>query len=130
MRAISIMNPYAQMIFEGVKKVEIRSRPIALGKILICVSQKRVLWHDVFNARYIHYNNMYYENCGYAIGIVDIVECGRMDSIDEIYAFVPYNSDLYAYKLANPKRLKRPFPIKGKQGIFYPDLLPSQLEVI
>jgi hypothetical protein len=101
MKCLSIQQPYADLIANGIKTIECRSWQTSYrGDILICSTKKP--FEDYL--------------LGHAICIVticDIVEMQRehykQACISKLFP--------YAWKLINPKKIN-PFPIKGQQGFF------------
>lgn len=103
-RALSIRQPYAEEILTGKKVVEYRTIPTNIReRIYIYASQK----FDTF--RYGCYEDEMKHKIeklpkGVIVGTVEIVGCDDMhDEAGEYY-----------WRLANPKRLKRPLKPKNK----------------
>ena len=121
MKAISIKNPYANLIVLGLKPLEIRSKPTKYrGDILICASKNKVLWHHIHNPKYfIEFATKHdlYCNSGKAIGIATITDCRPMTEADEAKAFCKYEPGLFAYVLDNPRQIT-PFDVCGNLGLF------------
>jgi predicted transcriptional regulator len=131
MKAISIKQPYASLIMQGIKKLEVRSRNTHIrGDVLVCVSKTKILlWQLDEVTRYSigDYRSLY-KNTGCAIGIIEITGSREMRKEDEDTALVCFNPELYVWELANPRLLKSPFSVCGNTGFFNVDLHPSQLE--
>lgn len=128
MKALSIKNPYANLILEKYKPIEIRSQNIEYrGDILICASLKKVLWYDCFNPKNVLTGNIpqLYNNCGFAIGIATIVDCRPMIKQDEQAAFCQFKEGSFAWVLENPRRVN-PFPVKGQLGLFNVDYIETK----
>lgn len=126
MKALSIRNPYAQLIIQGYKPFEIRSRPTKYrGDILVCASRQKVFWYAVHNPNY-RYNSIMkgvddlYKHCGFAIGIVRIVDCRPMTPEDAEFAFCKYEPGKWAYVLEDPRCIN-PFDVCGNLGFFNVD---------
>jgi hypothetical protein len=121
MKAISIRNPFAQLIVHGYKPLEIRSKPTYYrGDILICASKTRVYWHELLHPKGVILTgdfDSYYASTGYAIGIVTIADCREFMEEDEPLAWRKYEPNLFAYVLENPRKIK-PFPVAGNLGLF------------
>jgi len=123
MKAISIKNPYANLIVLGLKPLEIRSKPTKYrGDILICASRANVYWADVHNPAKIIYSPMsdLFKNSGKAIGIATITDCRPMTIEDEAAAFCKYEPGLFAYALEDPRQIT-PFDVCGNVGFFNVD---------
>lgn len=128
MKAISIKNPYAQLIVTGLKPLEVRSKPTHYrGELLICTSQSKVMWFDINPIPSdFKYNGELYSDLGCAIGTVTIANCRPMTPADETAAWCKYKEGLFVYELTHPKPIK-PFPVKGKLGFFNVDLKTDKL---
>ena len=101
--AISIHQPYASMIADGVKVIELRTwATVHRGPILIC-STKRPIVPDLPN--------------GVALCIVDVIDCRPMKPSDAILAHHDYRPGLIAWCLANPRRVEQ-VPVRGQQRLF------------
>lgn len=125
MKAISIKNPYANLIIEGFKPLEIRSRPTKYrGELLICASRASVYWADIYNPSKSLTGTIeaLYKYGGNAIGIVTLVDCRPMSKEDEVSAFLEYKPELWTYVLENPRRIK-PFDVCGNLGLFNVDFI-------
>lgn len=121
MKALSIHNPYANLILLGYKPLEIRSKKTNYrGDILICATKHKVSLWEVFNTSYVmqlSVTNDLYRASGYAIGIATLADCRPMTRLDEKLAFCEYKEGLFAYELTNVRAIK-PFPVCGNQGFF------------
>ena len=103
MRAVSIRQPYATMIAEGRKTLEIRSWPVRKGPVVICSTLRPRL-------------------AGYPRGVmlctVDIVGCRPFKPHDFAAAGnVAWKPDLFAWELANVRVVPH-HPVDGRRGIF------------
>ena len=97
-RALSIRQPFAELILHGEKKVERRSHVTHVrGKVLLYAAKPQtddsLLRAWVKAAKLPH---------GVILGSVEIVGCKE------------YGPDDFGWLLANPTRLKRPVPPRGK----------------
>jgi len=103
MKAISLHQPWATMIAEGIKTIETRRwRTHYRGPLVICSTREpKVIPHV----------------CGYAICIVEVVGCRPMVKADEAAACCDLYPGAYAWELAN-LRVLRPFRVRGRQGFF------------
>lgn len=102
MKALSVKQPWANLIARGDKTVEMRSRPTKYrGPILIVSSRSPRI-----------------ELAGYALAIVDVVDCRIMTERDESGACCPSDKGKYAWILANIRPLSCPFPVRGQLGIY------------
>ncbi len=103
MKALSIKQPYADLILEGKKTLEIRSWATDhRGRLYICSCKKPYILSL---------------KCGFLLGYVDLVDIRSMQKDDESSACLAYHPGYYAWILKNPIKLES-IPIKGKQRIF------------
>ena len=110
MKAISIKQPWVNMIMSGEKKFEYRSwRTDYRGDLLICSSASPKV------------DGML---SGYALCIVEITDVIKVDNSDYRSLGKPlpprYTETTYAWKIENARIIK-PFPVKGKLNFYYVD---------
>jgi len=110
MRGLSLNEPWASMVINGIKTIETRtSKTKYRGPILICVSKKPPA-----------------ALAGMAAAIVELTACRQMTLADEGAAGgVKSEPGRYAWILSTVTKIK-PFPIKGKLGLFF--LTESEIE--
>lgn len=123
MNAISIKNPYAQLIAQGLKTLEIRTwKTNYVGDILICASKTCVYMYDVrLNEKLIDSTSFVkkmYKDMGFAVAVATLTGCRLMTPEDEDAAWCEYKEGHYAWMLENPRPLGLPFLVSGKQGLF------------
>ena len=147
MRAITIKQPWASLIVEGIKDIENRTWPCPkkyIGKrVLIHASQKPLRPVKLFNSmqkdvikRAGLWETCVFPECGSIIGSVEIVDCvinhpsiwaEKTDEPLEYYTgeeeFSCYPT--YNWVLTNPIKFPKPIPAKGKLGFWESDLLPK-----
>lgn len=121
MRALSVRQPWAELIALGRKPFEIRSWTTGYrGPVLICAGQG---WHKL-GVR-LH-GKMGVR--GVSVCIVELVDCrpvtledsaGACFNIDE----APEFKNGFAWVFANPRRVQR-VPFKGKLSLFRPTIVP------
>lgn len=103
-RALSIRQPWAELILRGEKNLEYRSRRMKeMGPLLVHAS--RTLDPDLFEGRDLDPETLTF---GALVGLVDVVGCVEVEG----------EEGLYAYQLAHPRRFKTPVPYSGAAGIF------------
>jgi len=106
MKAISVKQPWANMIAAGEKTIESRTWATDYrGEILIVSSKKP----DIPPA-------------GYALAIATLVDCRSMSVLDEPAAQCRKTLNAIAWVLENVRPIKKPFPVKGELGLFEVDL--------
>lgn len=106
MKALSIKQPWANMIAAGEKTIETRTWHTRwCGPLLIVSSKKPAI-----------------EPAGYALAIAQLVDCRPMTVADEVAACCKVNG--WAWVLENVKRIE-PFPVKGQLALYNVDLPAS-----
>jgi hypothetical protein len=119
--AISIRQPWAELILRGKKKIEIRN------------------WDSTYRGKlYLHAGRVPDEYKALDLGLQDAFRGGYIGII-ELAAIIPLNPELweqwrelhlsmapfragfFAWMLRNPVRFTNPIPAPGKLGIYYPD---------
>ena len=126
MKCLTVREPWATLIIEGIKKYEFRSWKTSYrGKMLIHAGSK--LEKDSL-LRFERYDLRF--KCGYIIGEVDLVDCILVDEkFDQELSNV--NVDVYgknshvgkyAWKLENVKRYDKPIFYKGQLGLWNCDI--------
>lgn len=101
LKALSIKQPWANMIVAGEKTIETRvwATPYR-GRILLLSSKQPKI-----------------EPAGFALALADLIDCRPMTKRDEAYARCALYPDAVAWVLANVEPIQ-PFPIKGQLGLF------------
>ena len=114
MKALSVKQPWAALLVEGLKTIEVRSQPTKhRGRLLICASKvpKDVFWLDPVDKvhRLLH--------AGCMIGIVDVIDCRPLLKKDAAAALAPFQAGAWAW-VVKPVTYVRPDPIVGRLGLF------------
>jgi len=105
LKTLSIKQPYAAMIISGRKTIETRTwKTFYRGELLLHACKKPAS-----------------EISGCAFALVELCNCLPMREVDEKYACITYDSDLYSWILGNI-RLIKPIQMKGQQGLFNADV--------
>lgn len=108
MKALSIRNPWADLIASGKKTIETRTWPTRYrGEILIVASASPKG-----------------PTAGQALCTARIVDCHPMTRDDERAACLPLYPGAWAWVLENVRPIK-PFPVKGRLS-FYEVTLPQE----
>lgn len=90
--AISIRQPFVELILRRIKKAEYRNRPTNIrGRVYLYAARKPVDWPAGWRQVKAEPGDL---PTGVILGTVEIVGCQR-------------HGDGYAYIMSNPKRLKR-----------------------
>lgn len=102
MKAISIQQPWANMIASGEKTIETRTWSTEYRGEIVIVSSKKP---DIPPA-------------GFALAVATLVECRPMSVLDEPAAQCRKTPKAVAWVLDNIRRIKKPFPVQGELGVF------------
>lgn len=116
MKALSVKQPWANLIAGGHKTIETRTWATKYrGELLICAS-KTV---DTFMAEILSFTApvIGISPIGQALCIVDLVDCRPIVKADSPAAWCPAELGSFAWVLENVRPIK-PFPVKGQLGIF------------
>ncbi len=101
MKAISVKQPWANMIASGQKTIETRVWATDYrGPILIVSSKSPNI-----------------SPAGCALAVADLVDCRPMSKADETAACCPVYPKAVAWVLQNVQAVK-PFPVKGQLGLY------------
>ena len=105
MVALSIRQPYAEMILRGLKKSEYRSNATRKRRrVYIYASKKSADRPELWRKLKSNPGDL---SVGVLVGTVEIVGCS-------------HNGDEYEWKLARPKRLRKPLrPTRRAQPVFF-----------
>jgi hypothetical protein len=112
MRAISLKQPWANMIASGQKTIETRTWPTKYRREILIVSSKKPP----------------IEPAGYAVAIATIIDCRPMTRDDEKAACCKLYPGARAWLLADVRKLRKPFPVKGRLGIYEVDVELEELQ--
>ena len=110
MKAISIKQPWANLIASGQKTIETRvwATPYR-GQILLVSSKTPKI-----------------EPAGYAVAVAELADCRLMTKADEDAARCPIYPNAVAWVLQNVRAIE-PFPVKGQLGVYEVDVVPELL---
>lgn len=116
-RALSVRQPWAELILLGHKTLEIRSRPTQVrGWVQIYAALRREdgLWQ--LRAASTHGLNLDTLERGWLLGMAEIVGCQRVTPADSAAACfaIPADQELYGWQLAGPRRHRFPRKPKGQ----------------
>jgi activating signal cointegrator 1 len=141
-KAISLWQPWASAIANGVKTVETRSwRTEHLGPVAIHAAQKRSgelaaifdgLMHDHLDIlkafvaakescfRYLPFGAVVCTAEIFCVGNVEMFELARFSKVE--LSLGNYSAGRFLWKLENIKKLPKPVPCIGRQGFFNVEL--------
>jgi len=126
-KAISLWEPWATAMAMNIKKVETRSWPTNYrGMLLICAAKKKMS-NEAMEVHWIaeSYGFKIEPHYGMAVAIVDLIRCDVITLFEPCsleHALGDYRAGRFAWTTNLLKRLKNPFPVKGKQGFFNVDI--------
>lgn len=105
MKALSVKNPWAELIAAGQKTLEVRGRPTHYrGPLLICSSKTPVCGYERYPG-------------GVAVCVVDVIGSRPMHPSDVADAGCAFEPGRHVWILANPRRV-RPVPVRGRLSFF------------
>jgi len=108
LKAISLHQPWPNMIADGVKTIETRCWPTKhRGDLLICATRKRVFDHA----------SQFCKPLGCAVALVNLVDCRPMTNADAAAAGCACYAGAYAWVLDDIRRIV-PFPVRGKHRLY------------
>ncbi len=117
MRALSLRQPWAEMVMLGWKTIETRKwRTKYRGELLIVASKSRP--DDVPDYTRIQDPPMIF---GKAVAICDLTDCRPMEPTDEEEAWFKNEPGRFAWLLDKILRIE-PFPVKGQLGLYNVEL--------
>jgi len=116
MKALSVRQPWANMIAVGLKKIEVRTwRTKYRGNILICAS--KII--DIGAARVLDHL-VGIEPTGFALCTGELVDCRPMVQGDECDSYCQHTPRMFAWVFKDVCQIGQ-FPVKGQLGIFNVD---------
>ncbi|MXZ44830.1 MAG: ASCH domain-containing protein [Gammaproteobacteria bacterium] len=113
MKALSVKQPWANLIADGRKTIETRTWTTPYRGPLLIVSSKRPNIPPT----------------GSAVAIADLVDCRRMTRRDRNAACCEIYPNAVSWVLENVRKIK-PFPVTGALGIFEYPIDQIRLEVV
>ena len=124
MKALTVNQPYADAIVEGIKKYETRSRRTNIrGRVAIHAGKKILKAPALFQRVWELLGENKIQNFGAVIGTVEIVDCVPVEEIveklDETERLLgDYSPGRFAWVLKNPRKLPAPIPARGQLGFW------------
>jgi hypothetical protein len=111
-KAISLKQPWANLVTKGKKTIETRVwNTNYRGDLVVCSSQSPKI-----------------EPYGYALCIVEVYKTRPMEKADEAKACISVYPKAHSWFLRNLRRIKNPIPVKGSLGIYNLELPELELE--
>lgn len=116
MRALSIRQPWAELILQGLKTIECRSRPTSVrGRVWIYAARGPATTTPLTQIA-----NGDLLRRGFVVGSVEILGCRELRPDDCNAACLTVDFDGYGWLLAHPTRLQTPrAPKRHPQPVFF-----------
>lgn len=129
MKALSLKQPWADLVVDGRKTIELRTWKVSYrGELAIHASQSVHL--EACQAFGLDARRRV---TGAVIGTVDLIDIVELDETafesmqDQHLASGYFKAPIYGWILAHPRRLEQPVPVAGHMGLFNVDLAqPAQ----
>jgi hypothetical protein len=110
-KAISLKQPWANLVFEGRKTIETRKwKTNYRGDIVICSSKSPKI-----------------KPAGFALCIVELYHIEPMKKEHEKKACVKTYPGAYSWFLKNLRKFEKPYPVKGSLGLYTIHLSPDKM---
>ena len=120
MKALSIRQPWAELILQGRKTIELRTWPTSYrGRIAIHASQtvreEACIAYSLDPARVVR---------GALVGTVELVDVLPLDEAawealrDQHLSLSDFPGPMYGWRLEAPQRLPQPIPMRGRMSLF------------
>jgi len=112
MKALSVKQPWANMIASGQKSIETRTWATNHRGLLLIVSSKTPAIAPA----------------GMALAVANLVDCRPMSALDEPSAQCSKYDGAYAWVLERIRAI-RPFPVRGQPGLFEVELPEDMVDL-
>lgn len=109
--ALGIQQPWAELILQGVKSVEVRNVPVGMRTTIYIYSSRKLSTFPDAEIAIEEYNlNLQSLPRGQIVGTVEIVGCRQCELTDEASACVSWSlmENRYSWQLENPQRCDPP----------------------
>jgi hypothetical protein len=103
MRAISVRQPWAELIVRGSKTIECRPRPTYVRERVWIYAAEGRAHRETLSTITVTDNTALPR--GFLIGTVELVACRRLQPSDSAAACLPIDFEGYAWLLVRPERL-------------------------
>lgn len=131
MKALTVLQPWAQLLVLGEKRYETRSWSTGYRGPLLIHAGRRFIEHvrelcatePFYSALQKHGVNINYMTKGAILGQAELVDCIPSDQLrfegkDPEEAFGDFRVGRYAWRIENPQAFPEPIPYQGKLGLF------------
>jgi len=117
MKALSIRQPWAGLIAAQIKTIETRTWTTKYRGPLLIVAGRQI--DEGARQRFLKAGTPYSVfPQGVAVAVVELVDCFQMADVHEKAAMVPARPGLFGWRLELIAAIDKPFPVKGKLGLF------------
>lgn len=123
MKALSVKQPWANMIADGEKTIETRTRSTPYRGSLLIVSSKQP---DLEN--FPEMSRLGNGPYGCAVAVAQLVGCRPMRPDDADAAGCECYPGAVAWELADVQRIKPPFPVRGSLGLYEVEIPEGAME--
>lgn len=119
MKALTVCQPYAELIARGLKPIENRTWPTAYRGPLVIHAGKSREW--MADGDIEAYPDMAF---GAVVAIVELVDCRRVDDLPVSLRHHKHANGPWCWVLSHVQRLD-PVPARGAQGLWDYDSMPA-----
>lgn len=109
-KALSIKQPWANLIVHGEKTIETRTWPTSYRGDLLIVSSKKPSIPPA----------------GFALAFAELIDCRPMLELDQPAACCPIYPNAHSWVLLNIRPIQ-PIPVRGRLGIYTLHIEPSDI---
>lgn len=113
MKALTIRQPYAELVARGIKTLENRKQPTTYRGPLVLHAGLSEAW-----VRPEHRDEWPDMAFGAVVGVAQLRECWALSAMPVTYRTDPYANGPYCWLLAQVVRLETPIPWPGAQGLW------------
>ena len=114
MKALTICQPYAELIARGEKRIENRTWPTSYRGPLAIHAGKSREWLDPDEIDYPDGELVF----GAVVAVADLVGCRRVEDLTGGWRDHEHAHGPWCWLLANVRRLPTPVPMRGAQGLW------------
>ncbi|MBA7529771.1 hypothetical protein ES705_21970 [subsurface metagenome] len=132
MKTLTVCQPYASAIIEGIKTVENRTWKTNYRGPLVIHAGKSMAWFNKIPFHQLELMKTFWPydqlHMGKILGIIDLVDIvkGNFETQTKLFDIKdgetletdPFVTGPYCWMLENPIKLKEPFPYKGQMKLF------------
>jgi hypothetical protein len=133
MHAITIRDPWCQLILDGLKLWEYRKwKPHVVPplELLLCKAKRwdRAMWENL--CRHGYHLGQAPEYLGHAVGVCTFMGSMPAHKSPPMVPGRPLDGGGVAWRLGNVRQLVRPFPVRGQLGLYTVECEQEDLQCI